>query len=191
MTVSVVYFASIVLDLTDALNPPCATTQPIPTSLAFLMARSMQKLPTTGPSRFFPSTSAVAPLSFSTTGSPSLAQIPDWMSFTYMSVTETEQSRATLSSSFKRGLTSGRSLTHPVEAMAVVPPVVTLHQHLGQAAGVMRLRAHCNHTALHKTLHLRLRDQNSAREERREFRTLQDRKQTQNQVNCLGRWSNT
>lgn len=66
-------------------NPPCATTQPMPASLAFLMARFMQKLPTTGPSRFLPFTRAVAAVSLSTTGSPSLAQIPDLMSFTYMS----------------------------------------------------------------------------------------------------------
>lgn len=73
-----------------------------------------------------------------------------------------------------------RPLTHPVEPMAVVPPVVSLHQHLGQAAGVMRLRAHCYHTALHKALHLRLRDQTSAQEEGGQFRTLQDRKRTNN-----------
>ncbi|TNN67423.1 hypothetical protein EYF80_022368 [Liparis tanakae] len=60
---------------------PCATTQPMPASLAFLMASCMQKFPTTGPRRFFPSTSAVPALSFSTTGSPSLAQIPVCLQF--------------------------------------------------------------------------------------------------------------
>lgn len=94
-------------------NTPRATTQPMPASLAFLMARSMQKLPTTGPSRFFPFTSAVAALSFSTTGSPSLAQIPDSMSFTYMSARETDQSRATPRSSFKRALPHNAVSTHP------------------------------------------------------------------------------
>lgn len=53
----------------------------------------MQKFPTTGPRRFFPSTSAVAAVSFSTTGSPSLAQIPVWMSFTYMSVEKYRDSK--------------------------------------------------------------------------------------------------
>lgn len=46
--------------------------------------------------------------------------------------------------------------------MAVVAPVVPLHQHLGQAAGMMRLGAHCYHTPLDETLHLRLANQTPA-----------------------------
>lgn len=60
--------------------------------------------------------------------------------------------------------------------MAVVPPVVPLHQHLGQAAGVMRLGSHGYHAALNKALHLRLGDQTSAKEEGKEVWTVQDRK---------------
>lgn len=66
---------------------PLATTQPMPTSCAFCRAKLMQKFPTTGPRRLFPFTSAVATDSFSTTGLPSFAQIPAWISFTYKSGT--------------------------------------------------------------------------------------------------------
>lgn len=53
-------------------------------------------------------------------------------------------------------------LTHPVESMAVVSPVISLHQHLGQAASMMRLGAHRNHTPLDEALHFRLANQTSA-----------------------------
>lgn len=46
--------------------------------------------------------------------------------------------------------------------MAVVAPVVPLHQHLSQAAGVMLLGAHGYHTPLDEALHLRLGNQTSA-----------------------------
>uniref|UniRef100_A0A915IZ49 Uncharacterized protein n=1 Tax=Romanomermis culicivorax TaxID=13658 RepID=A0A915IZ49_ROMCU len=46
------------------------TTQPTPDSLAFLIAKSMQKLPTTGPNKFCPSTQAVDAFSFRMTGVP-------------------------------------------------------------------------------------------------------------------------
>lgn len=45
------------------------------------------------------------------------------------------------------------ALTHPVESMAVVSPVVSLHQHLGQAASMMWLGAHCYHAPLNEALH--------------------------------------
>lgn len=63
----------------------------------------------------------------------------------------------------------GRPLTHPVQPVAVMPPVVTLHQHLGQAAGMMGLGAHGYHAALDKALHLCLCDQTSAQEEHRQL----------------------
>lgn len=53
--------------------------------------------------------------------------------------------------------------THPVESVAVVTPVVSLHQHLGQAAGMMRLGAHGDHTPLDEALHLCLVNQTSAK----------------------------
>lgn len=53
--------------------------------------------------------------------------------------------------------------THPVESVAVVTPVVSLHQHLSQAVGMMRLGAHGDHTPLDEGLHLRLANQTSAR----------------------------
>lgn len=53
--------------------------------------------------------------------------------------------------------------THPVESVAVVTPVVSLHQHLGQAAGMMRLGVHGDHTPLDEALHLRLANQTSAK----------------------------
>lgn len=46
--------------------------------------------------------------------------------------------------------------------MAVVAPVVSLHQHLGQAAGMMRLGAHGYHTPLDEALHVRLANQTPA-----------------------------
>lgn len=53
--------------------------------------------------------------------------------------------------------------THPVESVAVVTPVVSLHQHLSQAAGMMRLGAHGDHTPLDEALNLRLANQTSAK----------------------------
>lgn len=53
-------------------------------------------------------------------------------------------------------------LTHPVQAMAVVAPVVSLNQHLGQAACMMRLGAHSGHTSLDEALHLLLANQTPA-----------------------------
>ena len=73
---------------------------------------------------------------------------------------------------------TARPLTHPVQPVAVVPPVVSLHQHLGQAAGMIGLGAHRHHAPLDKTLHLGLRDQTSAQEQGRHFSTFLDRNQT-------------
>lgn len=59
--------------------------------------------------------------------------------------------------------TSSGPLTHPVESMAVVAPVVPLYQHLSQAVGMMWLGAHCCHAPLDEALHLRLAYQTSAK----------------------------
>lgn len=57
------------------------------------------------------------------------------------------------------GKRDGWRPTHPVQSVAVVPPVVALHQHLSQALGVMWLGAHSDHAALDEGLHLGLADQ--------------------------------
>lgn len=52
-----------------------ATTQPIPCSFANSMAKSVQKLPTTAPSKLAPSTQAVPPFCLSTFGTPNNKQL--------------------------------------------------------------------------------------------------------------------
>lgn len=64
---------------------PLATTQPTPQSLAFLMARSMQKLPTMGPRALFPSTQAEAEVSLRIQGTAATSHVFVFMSRTYLS----------------------------------------------------------------------------------------------------------
>lgn len=54
------------------------------------------------------------------------------------------------------------ALTHPVKSVAVVSPVVSLHQHLGQAASMMWLGAHCYHAPLNEALHFGFANQTPA-----------------------------
>ena len=64
---------------------PRAHTHPMPVSLALAIARSMQKLPTTGPRPLLPLTRAVETLCFSMLGEALPAHILLRQSFTYIS----------------------------------------------------------------------------------------------------------
>ena len=62
-----------------------ATTNPIPTCFAFSIAKLMQNFPTTGPSKLFPSTCAVATVCFTIAGWPVPMQAFLSKSFMYSS----------------------------------------------------------------------------------------------------------
>lgn len=72
---------------------PLAATQPTPVSLAFFVAISMQKFPTTGPRPLFPSTRAVAGELLIMVGCADPLQIPDLTSLTYISGTHVNKNQ--------------------------------------------------------------------------------------------------